>query len=397
MARAAFGELHDGETSLLGLDGKPFEGRAEEVDVLFLSRLDCDVRCLELPPVPERELPSLIRYRLRSVYPGSLEHVVVDHVAQRRGSGLIALVCILDREALEKFRRAAPRAALSLLSAALLRKPAPRPNGCIVCESPRYTEVLKFEDGVLLESVLVKRSGSPCDSGALSGSTAGSRSDAQKILRFLGNGALHAPLVLAPAADVEDAVRRLSADGAGPRAPEARAMESLEFSRRGTAALFRPRRRWRPPRPAATRAGIAAAIVLLAVGLVLRQVNLRQAELSLLRSAVLGSQAAGQRTADLVAQYSAASARVSALTRDRPVDICQFFCDLRDELGPGVVIQDLVIQDGAFQFQAIGPGPLALMQRFIADPRFQAVRLLQTTPLAGGSRQQFIVTGRYAR
>jgi hypothetical protein len=174
-------------------------------------------------------------------------------------------------------------------------------------------------------------------------------------------------------------------------------MESLELSRRGTPALFRPRRRWKAPSPAVTRAALAAAIVLLSVGVVIRQVNLRQAELSLLRNAVLGSQAAGQRTADLVAQYSAASARVSDLTRDRPVDICQFFCDLRDELGPGVVLQDLVIQDGSFQFQAVGPGPLGLMQRFIADPRFQAVRLLQTTPLAGGSREQFIVTGRYAR
>lgn len=379
MARAAFGELHDGEAFLLGLDGKPWEGRPEDVEILLLSRLDCDVRCLELPPVSEHELASLIRYRLRSVYPGSLESTVIDHVPQRRGKGLVALVSIVDREVLEKLRRAAPRAALSLLSAALLRTTAARRNGYVVYESSGYTEVLRFADGVLLESVLVKRRGSPAE--------------APRIRRLLDGNGQTPPLFLAPREELDGAARLLWPDGT----PETRSTESLDLTRRGTPALFQPRRRWKAPRPAVTRAALAAAIVLLCAGLVIRQVDVRRAELSMLRTAVLGSQAAGQRTAELVAQYSAASARVSELARDRPVDVYQFFCDLRDALGPGVVLQDLVLQDGAFQFQAVGPGPLGLMQRFITDPRFQAVRLLQTMPLQGGSRQQFIVTGRYAR
>jgi hypothetical protein len=379
MARVAFGELHNGEAFLIGLDGKPWEGRPDEVEILLLSRLDCDVRCLELPPVSEHELASLIRYRLRSVYPGSLESTVIDHVPQRRGKGLVALVFILDREVLGKFRRAAPRAALSLLSAALLRTTGPRRNGYIVCESSGCTEVLKFEDGVLLESVLVKRSGSPAE--------------APRIRRLLDGNGQTPPLFLAPREELDGAVRLLWPDGT----PERKPTESLDLTRRGTPALFQPRRGWKAPRPAVARAALAAAIVLLSAGLAIRQVNIRQSELSTLRAAVLGSQAAGQRTAELVSQYSAASARASELARDRPVDVYQFFCDLRDELGPGVVLQDLVLQNGSFQFQAIGPSPLGLMQRFIANPRFRAVRLLQTTPLDGGSRQQFIVTGRYAQ
>jgi len=354
VARAAFGELRDGEACILGLDGTPFHGRPEEVDLLLLSRLDCDLRCLELPPVAERELPSLIRYRLRSVYPGSLEHAVVDHVIQRHADGLLAVVSIVKREALEKLRRAAPRAALGLLATALLGGTGARAQGRVLCEFPRYTEVLTFEHGVLLESVLVKRDGA---------------ASAERVRRLLG-------------------------DGSETRVLE---MDSIKLPLpRRSASLFRPPRRWKAPRPAVTRGALAAAIVLLGAGVMLRQGGLRQAELSVLRGAILGSQAAGQRTADLVAQYSAASARLTELLGTRPVDVYQFFSDLRDELGPGVLVQDIVLQGGSFQFQAIGPGPLGLMQRFVSDSRFHEVRLLQTTPLADGSRQQFIVTGRYA-
>jgi len=378
MRRMAFGEVQDGKVSLLGLDGKPFEGRPEEIDLLLLSRLDCDVRCLELPPVAEREIPALVRYRLRSVYPGSLEHAVIDHVSQRRRGGLVAVVSIMERETLAKFRVAAPRASLSLLSVALLREPALQTMSCFVCGSSRYTEVLKLENGVLLDSVLVKRAG-PC-------------ADEQRVQRLLGKSPPAPLLILAPRGELESTVQRLGAGGA----PEKCALESLELPRRGAPPLFRPPRPWKAPRPAVVRAALAAAVVLLTVGVVRREVDRRQAELSLLRSAVLGSQTAGQRTADLLAQYSEASARVRELVRARPVDLYQFFCDLHDELGPGVLLQDLVLQGESFQFQALGPSPLALMQRFIADPRFHEVRLLQTTPLVDGSRHQFIVTGRYA-
>jgi len=385
VARLAFAELHGETVSLTGLDGKAYEGSPEQIDVLLLSRLDCEVRCLELPPVAERELPALIRYRIRSVYPGSLEPVLIDQVVQRRRSGQVAMVAIADRQAVEQFRRAAPKAVLSLLSAALLRSAAFRREGvcegAVVCESPRYAEVLRFQDGVLVESVLVKRSRPS--------------SDAQKILHLLGDGAMRSALVLAPREELEEAAGRLRGQGDAELA--ARAIESMDFTRRGTPSLFRPRRQLRLPRPVLTRAALGLAIALCSVGIVWKQAHLRQVELSRLRTAVLGSQVSGQRAADLAAEYAAVKTRVSVLAASRPVDALQFFSDLRDELGPGVSVQDLVLQNGSFQLQAVGPSPLALMQRFIADPRFQAVRLLQTTPLAGGASQQFIITGRYGR
>lgn len=351
-ARAAFAEIRNGEVALLGLDGEPFHGSPRDIDVLLLSRLDCDVRCLELPPVAEREIASLVRYRLRSVYPGSLENAAIHHLVQRRTDGLVAVVSIVERAALEKVRAAAPRAELALVATTLVGKP-PRAGGWVVCEAPGYTEALEFRDGLLVQSMLVRRNGAASE---------------QRLRRLLGGEPV-----------------------------DALALTSVQPRRRGARSLFRPPRRWKVPRPAVTRAALAAAVVLFGVGLVQKQVSLRQAELATLRGAILGGQAAGQRTADLVAQYSAANDGLSRLVHERPVDVYQFFTDLRDELGPGVLVQDLVVQDGAFQLQAIGPSPLPLMQRFISDPRFQEVRLLQTTPLAEGSRQQFIVTGRYTR
>ena len=79
------------------------------------------------------------------------------------------------------------------------------------------------------------------------------------------------------------------------------------------------------------------------------------------------------------------------------MDVFQFFADLREELGSDVVVQDIVLQNASFQFQGTGPSPLGYMRRFLADPRFRDVRLLQTTPIPGTSRQQFIITGKYAK
>jgi len=351
--RTAFAEIRNGEAVLLALDGAPFEGKPEEVAILLLSRLDCDVRCLELPPVAEREMPSLLRYRLRSVYPGSLERAVIDHVAQRRGDKLVAVVSIVQKETLEKVRSAAPRAIIGLVATSLIALPRTRARGWVVCEGPGYTELARFEGGLLVESTLVKRGGAASE---------------RRIRQLLGG----------------EVVQRFDA-------------ADVAFARRRTRSLFRPPRGWKAPRPGVTRLALAAVIVLLGLGLVQKKVSLRQGELAVLRDAVLGSQAAGQRTADLVAQYSAANARVCRLLQNRPVDVYRFFSDLRDELGPAVLLQDLVLQGQSFQLQAVGSSPLALMQRFVSDPRFQEVRLLQTTPLADGSRQQFIITGRYHR
>jgi len=175
------------------------------------------------------------------------------------------------------------------------------------------------------------------------------------------------------------------------------AIESIRFSRRATPSLFHHPSPLKALRPSVTRTILSLLIVILGAGLLWKHVHLRQLELSQLRAAVAETQISGQRTADLSRQYSALTSRVSALLHKRPLDTLQFLLDLRDELGPDVTVQDLVLRNGSFQFQATGPGPLALMQRLVSDARFQDVRLLQTVPLANGSRQQFIVTGRYAK
>ena len=163
MARLAFGEVKGDAVVSQGLGGAPWEGPVLP-DIVLLSRLDCEVTCLQIPPVAEHELPSLIRYRIRSVYPGSLQNAVIDQVVQRGKSGQVAIVSVIDREVLEKYRRAAPRAILGLLSTTLpgMRGfPGDRP---VVHWCSRYVELMKLDDGRVVESILVKRSRHSSDS-----------------------------------------------------------------------------------------------------------------------------------------------------------------------------------------------------------------------------------------
>ncbi len=377
-ARVAFGELRGENVVLTDAGGNELDHTSNRIDVVFLSRLDCEVKCLEVPPVPERELPALIRYRIRSVYPGSLENVAVDQIVQRGRGGLTAAVFLVDTATLQRYRAAAPGAALSLLSASLFRQPVSR-NSSVIHWSPRYAEVMRFDAGRLVESTLVKRSRPP--------------TDAQRVTRLLaGAPPDHSPVFLGTEAELLACREQFPFLEA-----QTRAIESMDFARRRIPSLFRQQRRLQLPRPALTRAALAAIVVLLATGVFLRYLHFKEAELETLRVAVLGSQASDQKQADLAGQYKALESRVAGLIQNRPVNVFQFLADLRAQLGPGAWIQDIVLQNGSFQFQAVGSSPLAYMRRFLADPRFRDVRLLQTTPIPGTSRQQFIITGKYAR
>ena len=367
----AYGEVGSHGLHLIAPDGVE---RVEQAQLVLLSRLDYDVRCLELPMVPSHEIDSLIRYRIRSVYPGDPKLITIDHRTQRRSGRTLAFIAIIENETLAMYR--ASGAQLVTLAEILRRSLPLAGNGRFLHVTPRYLELLRYEDSFIVESRFIERTGLAAElaNGLKTAGEDGGR------LRIVAG------------AREREAVESLMELRAFATPPEIVAVESLRPRHRGIEPAFRlPRKRGiaLPPFIAGTAlAGTAAAI---AIALFYRYVGTQERELELHKIA---------RTEQTDGTAVEAAGRADALRKElweliegRPSDAYLLLSGLRSVLGPDILVTDLVVKSGSFQLQAQGIDPLAVMERFSADVHFKKVRLLQTSPIAGSRTEQFTVSG----
>ncbi|RPJ03259.1 MAG: hypothetical protein EHM28_15640, partial [Spirochaetaceae bacterium] len=54
---------------------------------LFMSRLDFNCKIIPVPPVADEEIGEILRYKIRSLYPGDPEHTVFDYKIFQSRSG----------------------------------------------------------------------------------------------------------------------------------------------------------------------------------------------------------------------------------------------------------------------------------------------------------------------
>ena len=376
--RVAFGEISSDSVLLTDAEGTPLTVPHPPVEILVVSRLDCDVKCVDVPPVGERELEGIIRFKVRSVYPGDLEQVAIDHIAQPRRNRVT--VTIIRNETLQKYREAAPEARLVVMSSLVPSALAGLSGASVVHWTRQYAEVMRFESGALAESVVVQRERTP--------------DDYARLQRMLG-AETRSTILVAEAREL-DWIRQHGSHGPLNGTPvKMTSLASLQIHPRRIEPLYRPRAMRRTAGRMATRIGLAVLVVMLAAGLFLKRVHRAEQEVAQYRAALSGSEASGAQAAQLAAQYGALQKTLAALVAKKPVDTYRFLGDLREVLGPKVMVTDLVVQQGAFQLQAVGENSLSVMERFSSNPRFSGVTLLRTTPLGANGREEFIVSGRY--
>lgn len=379
--RVVFGELRNEGVVLRDASGERVDSSSSPVHTLVVSRLDCDVKLIEVPPVASGDLEGLLRYRLRAIYPGDLDRVAVDHLLQRNAAGSGVVVAIMDRERLEAYRRAAPGARIVLASTLLLSSSAEAiSEESIVYWADAYAEVMRFKDGALVDSVLMRREHRSADFA--------------RLLRLLGNESRPVRLIAAKN-EIEGIERWRDGGLLNGTTISVSPLELLRPLRKRTGALFQERKTRRVIRPLLLRSLLGTAVVLLALGLFYKRIAYTQEEVARYRAAVTSSQQEGIGTARLQAQYANLEKELGRLSARRPVNAYRFLSELRGVLGPHVFVEDLVLQKRHFQLQAVGADALAIMERFRTDPRFRAATLLETTPLRGTGREQFVVTGSY--
>ncbi len=372
-------ELKGGRVSLFGLlDGKPLapDSRPEHV---LMSRTDFDVQIVDIPPVSDKELEGLLRYRLRSIYPGSPAATAFDYRMGPEEGGRRATLFICPRAALEKYRAAAGQARL-LLPWSFTAELGKRKGDAVILFLGRgYAELSVYRGGILQGCSVRQRAG--LSSEKLSA-----------VLKTLPEEARKLPCILvAPDGDLEKGKDLPAEIGKG--------VELITYSRlvrevKKPDALFQEKKK-KPVllSPMGRVAGLAALVVVLGVLIFVKLIASTDSRYEQLRKLDSTLETQSRRIVGMEGEVDSLSAQLSSLKARQPLDVYLLFSELSSVLGSGTRIRTITLRGDSFQIEAVGTNPLKLMEEFRSHPSFSDVKLSQVIPDAASGRERFSFSG----
>lgn len=360
---------------------------------ILLSRLDCDVRVLSVPPVAAREIRSFIRYRLRALYPGSPDDTFFDFRLAGAGERRRAIVYLMRRETMERYRPHAKRGRLIAADQLLNGVLGKDRNGAVLFVREAYVEYLNYANGELAESSVLRLNG---------------RFDLPAACRR-GRDAGGQPPSLAPVwiTERQDDRRIRSAREGNGRAglPAIRSLEEALAAirmppwRRSRMALFRTRRPRAPKAPFV--ALLLATLVLALAGLHVRSiVGGYERRYEQVRSEYLRRQASfkgDDRTSRMLDELRA---RYRSLAGRRPIDTYALLHTLAHAAartsGEGRATIDSVTLNGTtLAVQGSATEPFRLTEALSSCNGFSRVRIIEAIPAGEGRPVRFTMTGAY--
>ncbi len=356
-------------------DGAPLaDGR--HFDALLASRLDFDVQVLSIPRVPDNEIDGLIRYRLRSIYPGNPDETSFDYRLESAGARQVAVVFISRKKVLAGYRSAAGQKPICLPYSLIRKTVRARKNIRIWFCHPGWVEISAFRAGLPLSNAVVPREEGALDFGHV-------ESVEQDDVRTL-------PLLLIACKEDIDRMRQQS-----PAAqPQLLSFPELESGLRNVDGLFREKKR--TPAiltPAARIAGLALIVAVLAVSVFFKRVWMEENRAAILVKTYSTLEKQSSRTIVLQKQVEGLRSELARLDSAEPQDLYLFLSELTRALGDDVQIRSLQVQGDSFQIEAAGSNPLKVMEGFRDSARFDAVKLSQVVPDVRSGKERFSFSG----
>ena len=380
MTVLAYGAEKEGEVHVSRLvDGVDGNGTAS-FDGLLVSRPDFDVQIVEIPRLPHAEVEGLLRYRLRSIYPGQPADTVFDFRTETDGARTQAVVFISRRATLDRFRAAARRKPLVFPYSVIAPIAAARRDLRVWFCHQGWAEHSVFRGGLLRScTVFQGKKGKPPD-----------LDDAEDELP---SEVRELPvLVIASRPELVTLPARHGADA--PAAASTLSFRELGAVGRNLDGLFgEPNRRRVLSSPAVRIAVLGCVVAALALLVLYR--NVRQAEKRVERLASINTilRNQGREAVALQAEAEEMRTELSSIGAQRPADVYLLLSELTRVLGSEVRIRGLRVQEDGFQIEAFGANPLKVMERFQENVLFGPVKLSQVVPDPRSGRERFSFSG----
>jgi hypothetical protein len=282
-------------------------------DVHLMSRLDFEVRVLDIPPVPDREIAGLIRLKLRSVYPGSPHDTAFDFRLVRRGSVRRAIVFVSRTSKVDAYREAAGRRPLVLPYQLIVPRVPKRGIFRAWILQGTWAELLVFRDGVPVSST-VKRLGRArrFDLETEEGS----------VPEHLRSGTV---VVAAPAGQLDSLEKR---DGA-VYLP----LETMNSARWKPDGLFRPEQKRAFPKQRTRLIALAVGMVVLGFLLFYKYVGSIEAQVDRLSSLAASLEKSSQEAIDAQREIDALRAERARLESLSPRDLYRLLSEVSIVIG----------------------------------------------------------------
>jgi hypothetical protein len=364
-------------------EGTPVE-QTDDFTSLMMSRTDFDIKTIELPPIPEQEVPNLLKFKLRSLYPGNPEDTAYDYVLEERKNKKYAVLFMTRKKTLETYRELS-RGRPLFLPFTLLRPLFKK------CENK--TSALLFFRGSWIESLLV-RDTVPIAS-SVAGRTGSFTNDFQKLVSLLpGSYETYSLTFICSRGEIktlkEDIENEL------PKGVDRRLLcteDLLGNLDRKMGFLFSEKRQAYPALNRLLTPLLAVLVFALCLLVMNRVVGQRKAEGEALQDRVETVETRALRAVTLENEVKKLEADWAALHGRAPLNIFFTLSELSRIIEDKAVITFFLIEKDSFQFEAVGQNPLVLMDRFRMNDNFENMKLLQSIPVPETGKERFKVTG----
>ena len=372
----ALGYLHEEEARLrlLRLEDQEDLDDGAPVGAILLSRLEFDVRIMEIPRISERHLDGLIRYRLRTVYPGNPVETVFDYRIETSGSRREVVVFVSHQATLEKYRSAAAGKPL-LLPYSLIRTVGKTRKDCgvLFCH-PEWTELSVFRSGLLVSCALVER-------------------EEEAVPESVCQGARDLPIVIISAGKDFSCFADAGSPWKNQRVSRLGYRDLAALHRRPE-GVFREGRKSNPFLTQPVRiTGLSCGVVVLAALLLFKQAWQAEAAYAEAKETLSRLEMQSRAVLGLQKDVETLSARLAGMQAHRPLDVWLFLSELSRVLGGDARIRSLEVKGDAFRVEALGSNPLRLMETFRGNPFFSDLELSQVVPDARTGKERFSFSG----
>ena len=358
-----------------------FPGLPEELgesDLLLVSRMDIDVQLLTAPRVKQCDLPALVSYRLRAIYPGGSDRTVFDQrVCGDNRTSLIVAVYSMRSDVYERYRAFAIESRLITADSLGRFLLVCRGAEMVIVLTSRYAEVITYLDGQIRFDCMMNFDDSPSVPERILGLLPGTLQESLFIIDTESGGIRATDLGdrLSPLA------RRISV------MPLQHVIGEVESRRRGRMIAARIPRIFCPSAQVSIRSRRLAVVLLVALFAVLSAefvwygVRVIRTYASIAEGMAAEYQTALRTLAKAAAkrnEYTRLVEELNMLRGRRTVDHTRFFTQLAGAgLGLQFVLQSASIADGRFAIEGWAANPYTLVDRLSVASGFAAVFLDQ--------------------
>ncbi len=352
---------------------------------LMMSRMDFDVKFLELPPIPDKEIGGLLKYRIRSLYPGRPEESVLDYRILVVNKKEYAVLFLSQKSTLNEYRKIAGGRPLFLpfvLIQSFLKKYSLQ-DIIFLFWHRFWIEILIFQENKAPVSFVLERSSNIS-------------LDLNQVKKAIpGDNGKFRVILLCPDREKEFLKAQVGGLTEGDEGFKIHSIqETLGKIKRKTEFLFEQKKGKILVHQKVRLQILIAVVLFMCVFIFKRSVDQKERYFNDLRNYLGSLEKQTSRIISLQNEIDELQEKMNILKEKRPIDTYHILSELSSILKPGTRIQSFILERSFFQIEAVGPNPLELMEVFKTKALFENVKLVQIVPIKDSDKELFKITGR---